>query len=328
MTFKDWVDESIERYQTQSLLRATKESGWAFWRGGMRRGIDQKIGSAIWDRGDWDVLVILDACRVDQMEAMRHEYDQLPYDVRAVWSNASTSIDWINRNFNDHPEHAKKTGYVTANPFASHNDPETRSADLTEEKLGHLELLYNHHWQDIGNGIETVPPEVVTDHGINAWRNRDELGIDRLVLHYLQPHEPFRSRPEWGNGESKLLKNLVSEGATAGSSVYPLLRAGEISLDEFWTVYQDNLRWVLDDVLDRLITNCEADIVLSADHGNGLGEWGSWQHPPGTVMPHVRRVPWVEVTGRDERTVDPDLHPTASVERSTQERLESLGYLE
>jgi len=68
--------------------------------------------------------------------------------------------------------------------------------------------------------------------------------------------------------------------------------------------------------------------VLSADHGNGLGEWGSWQHPPGTVMPHVRRVPWVEVTGRDERTVDPDLHPTASVERSTQERLESLGYLE
>lgn len=329
MTFHDWLAETKDRYHNQPPLQATKESARAFWRGGVRRTFDPWIGTPVWDRGDWEVLVILDACRVDQLQALAPEYNRLPDDVPAVWSNASASIDWIDRNFNQCPGDAKNAGYITANPFARHSDPDVRSADLCEQTVGHLELLYNEHWQDIGNGIETVPPEPVTDHAINAWRNRDELGIDRLVVHYMQPHEPFRSRPEWGNGNHKLLKNLVSDGATAGSSVYPRLQDGDIDLRKFWEAYQDNLEWVLDDVTDRLLENCEANIVVSADHGNGLGEWGSWHHPPGTVMPHVRRVPWLEVDGTDAETITPEVSavkPRTQTSEIADDQLEALGY--
>jgi hypothetical protein len=330
MTFGDWVSESVERFQTEPAPAAAKHSVRDFGRGIVRRTLDPMVGRPIWERGDWDVLLVLDACRVDLMQETIPEYDALPDQSDAVWSNASCSIDWIDRTFNNYPEQAKQTGYVTANPFVNHNAPDTRSADLTGDDFAYLDELHKTHWQDIGNGIETVPAEVLTDHAIQAWRDRDTHGFDQLVVHYMQPHEPFRSKPEWGNGDHKLLKNLVEEDAAAGSSIYPRLRAGEVSMEEFWDVYQDNLSWVLDDVVDRLLNNCDANIVLTSDHGNGLGDWWSWHHPPGRVMPPIRRVPWIEVDGVDHETVTPSLQDTAesdgTVERDVNDRLAALGY--
>lgn len=326
MTFYDWLHESVERYRTQNPVTATTASARAFSRGAIRRTIEPRLGQEVWEHGDWDVLVIMDACRVDQLQELSNEYECLPRSFNDVWSNASCSIDWIQRNFVKSDVNLDSVGYVTANPFADHNDPDSQSADLEDGTLGHLDLLYKSDWQDIGNGIETVPPQAVTDAAIRAWRDRKSLGIDRLVVHYMQPHEPFRSRPEWGNGDHKLLKNLVSDDAAAGSSVYPLLQEGEISLKEFWTVYQDNLRWVLDDISTRLLNNLDGEVVLSADHGNGLGEWGVWHHPPGGITPQIRKVPWITLACSDEKSVVPDGQPTETASPNVNQQLEALGY--
>jgi hypothetical protein len=215
--------------------------------------------------------------------------------------------------------------------------------------LAFFQQLYKTHWTDlnpedtasslheetgrakVGSGIATVPPEAVTDHAIEAWRNRESLGFDRLVVHYMQPHEPYRARPGWGSGDSNLLENLVDEDADAGASIWPQLQDGNISMTEFWKVYKDNLRWVLDDLSDRLLTNMDAEIVFTADHGNALGEWGEWHHPPGAIGPAVRRVPWVQVTGHDRRTVTPGedvlySEDSLSSEQDPESQLRALGY--
>lgn len=326
MTIVDWLTESRERFQTQPAGDATRQSVKAFWHGAIRRAVDPYVGRPIWDRGDWDVLVVMDAARVDMTRRAVRDYSRLPEEVQSVWSNASCSIDWIERTFNGYPAEAAKTGYVTANPFANHDEHETRSADLTSGQVGHLELLYKTHWQEVRDGIETVPPEAVTDHAIDTWRRRDELGIDRLVVHYMQPHEPFIARPEWGSGDSKLLKNLVENGAEAGSSVYPRVRAGDVSLDEFRRVYEQNHHWILEELVERLLPNVDGDMVLTADHGNGLGEWGSWHHPPGRVAPPVRKVPWIEVECEDRQTIVPDVGEEEIVDASTTDQLAALGY--
>lgn len=298
----------------------------AFVHGALRRA-DAQFGTPIWERGNWDILVILDGCRHDLWTEVATEYDSLPPASESVRSNASCSIDWIERNFNAYPDEAARTGYVTANPFAAHDDPNSQSADLTEGTVGFFDPLYKTHWTELSDGeIATVPPEVVTDHAIRTWRDRDELDIDRLVVHYMQPHEPYRSRPEWGSGNHKLLENLVDEDGEAGSSIWPAIRAGEIDIDEFWRVYQDNLRWVLDDVCTRLLSNCEGSVVLSSDHGNALGEWGEWHHPAGAVSPAVRRVPWATLECSDDQTVTPDWEPSNEVTASTKEQLAALGY--
>lgn len=325
MTFADWVRKTRERYRTEPPTKATVESANALRRGAQRR-VDHNIGRSIWERGDWDVLVILDATRCDLWDDVANEYG-LPTGEH-VWSNASTSIDWIRRNIANRPE-AKRAAYVTGNPFSNNDAPDAQSADLTDSDLAHFAPLYRSGWQDIGNGVWTIPPDVLTDHAIATWRLRDELGVERMVIHYMQPHQPFRG----GISHESTWKNLQAlalgeERGEHGAGVYDLLRRGEIDEAEVWTAYEDNLRWVLNDVTERLLTNLDAETVaISADHGNAMGEWGTWGHPPGELVPTARKVPWVTTDARDCRSVHPDtdLHE-ARATADTSEQLRALGY--
>lgn len=331
MTLQEWIDESIEKYRTQPPLAATRSSANAFRMGVQRRVGEHLIGRSIWAR-EWDVLIVLDACRTDLWRDVAPEYDLPEGDT--AWSNASCSIDWYRRNFTQMPERVadEQVGVVTANPFADHGAEHAKSADLRDVPLAHFRPLYETEWGQVETDppIETVPPERVTDHAIDAWRRRDELGIDRLVVHYMQPHEPFIERPEWSYqdpDDNPVLKNLVTDGYEAGTSPWQaMIDSGEVSVDEFWPVYQANLRWVLDDVTARLLCNLDADAVISADHGNGLGEWGEWHHPPGAIGPAVRRVPWVRVRATDEETIQPDVDTQDGVEATVENRLQALGY--
>jgi len=324
MTFADWLDETGERYRTQSPLAATRESAHEF-RMGLQRRVGSRLGKSIWGRGDWDVLVVLDACRNDMWNEVYAEYDRLERSS-GVWSNASCSIDWIVRNFNEHPEQARRAGYVTGNPFAHHTAPEARSADLSEEDLAHFAPLYKSEWTALDGGpVETIPPKVLTDHAIDAWRRRDKLGMDRLIIHYMQPHQPFRSKPEWEK-IGKNLKNLVDDRGMAGACAWQRARRGEVDTDELWAAALDNLHWVLDDVTERLLPNIDGTVALTADHGNAMGEWGEWAHPPGAISPAVRTVPWVALECVDDRTVTPDVESNDG-RAAAEDQLEALGYL-
>lgn len=329
MTFADWVEMSKELYREESPLKASKKSAMGLRNGAFRR-VGQHIGRSIWERDDWDVLVILDACRYDLWDEVAGDRYDLPTGNH-VWSNASCSIDWILRNIKQHPERQQSLSYVTSNPFADHSTKSARSADLADENLGHFLPLYKTHWQDLhGGDIATVPPEDVTDHAIQTWRERSDLGIDRMIVHYMQPHEPYITKPEWGDGDSKLLSNLVDSDKEAGSSVWPRVENGEVPVEELWQANVDNLQWVLDDVVDRLLENMAADVRITSDHGNALGEWGEWHHPPGAIGPAVRKVPWIAVEGADNRAVNPgvDVQKTGTQNQTgADERLKALGYL-
>lgn len=322
MTLADWLAESRGRFERESPLTATKGTVAALNRG-LKRRTAAKIGRSIWSR-DWDVLVILDACRTDLMADVSDEYECLPEGIPTVWSNAACSIDWINRNLAAHPEKIRDVGYVTANPFTDHDAPDVRSADLTDSDFGELRKLYKSEWGPVnGSPVETVAPTAMTDQAIDTWRHGD---VDKMIVHYMQPHQPFRSKPEWED-IGKNLKNLAHEDGMAGACAWQRARNGEIPVDELWEAYRDNLRWVMDDVTERLLTNVDGTVVLSADHGNAMGEWGEWGHPSSAISPAVRRVPWVTVDAVDEQTVTPDVSGAESaVDAATSDQLEALGY--
>lgn len=342
MTLSRWLKDTAQRYRSQPLTLATLKSAYKLRMGAQRR-VASWVGTPVWDR-EWDVLVILDACRPDQMAAVLDEYGQLPDEAATHWSRGSCSFDWIDRTFNDHPQAAARAGYVTANAFTNHDTPTQPSADLTEDDLAFLKRLYKSHWQDVtpdgdaqqthadtgrakvGSAIATVPPEPVTDHAIAAWRDRDQHDMDRLVIHYMQPHEPYRAHPEWGSGDSKALENLVDEKPETAESLWPQALNGTISHKALWQAGVANLRWVLDDVTERLLPNCEATVAISADHGNAMGEWGEWHHPPGALGPQVRRVPWLTVEATDSRSIEPDTDGAETVNASTDTQLKALGY--
>jgi len=121
---------------------------------------------------DWDVLVILDACRADVFEetADLEAFD----DYRRVVSRGSHSSEWIRRNFGSGS--FGDIVYVSANPHTN----------LVAHDAFHdiLELWDTHYDEERGT---VLPADVV-----KAARDADETYPDkRLIVHFMQPHGPL-----------------------------------------------------------------------------------------------------------------------------------------
>lgn len=293
-------------------------------------------GVPIWER-DWDVLCLLDACRTDLMRRVAAEDDYPflpdPQGLESVWSVGSQSAEWMDETFApEYQTEMASTAYVTGNPFSAqaceHMELSGDALPLDPADFGVLHEAWRDRW--VHADISTIPPGPLTDAAIDLWRRRDALGVDRLIVHYMQPHAPYRSRPEWfyGNADLDGWGVISGEEGGVGEGLWQNAEMGDLRREELWAAYRDNLHWVLDDVW-RLLENCAADVVLTSDHGNAHGEWGVWSHPPGVSLPALRRVPWVELEGHDARTCDPDpvdLSRDRTDGIEAEERLVALGY--
>lgn len=318
MSWRDWVKNVRWTANNESLEKALWAAGQELWQGFLRRSAGWAVtGTPIWAY-DWEVLCIVDGCRLDVISEVgeTETYPWLPAEPSYITSAGGNSPEWLNRNFApEFSEQLQMTGYVTANPFS--DPPPNR-----HEQWPHLpldssdfallrEVFKTEPQHEIGDG-GSVAPSDVTKHAIDVWRNREQFGVKRLIVHYMQPHAPFRSRPDWSEG--------------LGDNPWNRLRDGKISAEDLWGAYRDNLHWVLESI-DVLSRNCEAKIVLSSDHGNAMGEWGVYGHPPGTPVPAVRRVPWIELAGTDEMNYQPDLDVSCSdPQEDIPGQLEALGY--
>ena len=295
----DHADRLVELYRSGGIRNVARGvSTWAVTSPSVKRIRAQATrfgGESVWDR-DWDVLCILDACRVDLFREVVGKSD-------AMTSVASTSRTWVNRTFGD--RELDSIGYITGNPY-------WEQLDVDAFGYFHVEGPTVTDFE-----VETVPPRPLSERAMDVWRRRDELGIDKLVVHFMQPHAPFRSKPEW-------FERARGTSSWSGN-IWDRLRNDEFALEEVWEAYADNLAWVMDDGIDPLIHNCDAAIALSADHANAIGEWGIYGHPLGCPIRAVREVPWKVIDGTDERTIDPNIHEKETAV-DVEAHLSALGY--
>lgn len=258
--------------------------------------------SHIWrKRDDWDVICILDACRLKQLESV------LDREVPSVSSGVSMSRPWYDLTFNsDSTPDLSNVGLITGNPWAS-------ILDFDRFAYAHFEEVSMTEY-----GIETVNPTSISERAVDVWRNRDELGVEKLIVHYMQPHVPLRSRPEW------FQKYLGKDNW--GGSVMRKMATGEIDRDEFSEAYEDNTYWVFEDGVDILTNNCSGDIVVTADHSTGFGEWGVYGHPPYIPFGFIQKVPWLSIESRDTHSIDGTIDES-SQEVDIEQQLAALGYM-
>lgn len=257
---------------------------------------------------DWDVLIILDACRADMLEQVAKEYDFLPGSVPTVRSLASASKPWMEQNFTEeYRSEIARTTYVTGNPYSAE--------ELDSHDLQMLDEVWKYGWdQEIG----TVPARRITDRAIRLSR---EERPNRMILHYMQPHFPSIPKP-LADGIN------LDQFGDGWNSVWRRLKEGSLESGEIWESYVMNLKYVLDD-LELLLENLAAEnVVISADHGNSFGKWGTYGHPPGIPTTELRKVPWVRTTARDTHSYQQEnVEERSEVSEDTVEsRLEALGY--
>lgn len=283
-------------------------------------------GTNVFDK-DWDVLIILDACRVDALEEVSDEYQFISVDD-SITSVGSTSFEWMNYTFhNRNIGEIKHTAHVTGNGYTDrvlNENGHTGNAAMpfgpsnyntvSHDDFGYIEELWRADFEEpsrwtVGNGTTRTHPRYTTERAISAGRERDS---ERLIVHYMYPHDPFPLADD-----PDLLRP------------FDALRAGTISRDEAWNEYLDHLRFVLDEV-ELLLENMDAnDVVITADHGEAFGEYGFYRHVIGCPIPCMREVPWVTTSAEDKGTCIPKApEPETETESvSVENRLEDLGYL-
>lgn len=298
MSLTDWLRESKQRYQ-QDGAEGLRESARELHVGAARRlEWVYDPGEPIWTR-EWDLLIVLDAARYDLMTEVVDEYDYIE-TLEPFYSAASQSARWMQINFApEYHEQIRETIYVTGNPRT-----QKHLADPTQ--FQYFDDVWTYAWDD---DRRTILPGPITDRAIALHR---EHRPERMILHYMQPHYP-----------------MVQEPFDGDEKVWNLLRDGKVEYDEVWRRYRDNLRYALD-ALPTVLNNVDAEnVVITADHGNLLGELGLYGHFGRVPHPNLRKVPWARATATDSGEYTPEIEPpgTDVAADDVEKRLGDLGYL-
>jgi len=264
---------------------------------------------------DWDTLIILDACRYDMFERIVDLRGQLESRI----SRGSATAEFLVANFDG--RELLDTVYVTANPQFYRNRHR-----IDTDLHAVIDVWDDEGWDD---QYGTVLPETVADTALDA---AEEFPNKRHIVHFMQPHYPFLT------DETEFDKGHLEGEETEAGNVWTQLMEGRLNVDA-GTVeshYNENLQRVLPSV-ERLTSELSGKTVITADHGNMLGEraWPvpirEWGHPRGIYTPELVKVPWLVVAGETRREIVAGRGTDADVETPDDmvaERLRQLGYAE
>jgi hypothetical protein len=296
-------------YSAEQLQKGLRDPGmalqefnrlWYIWGNESRYNDD---GFYIFEE-DWDNLIILDACRYDEFA----DRSNLPGDLTKRESVASMTHEWVRANFEDRD--CTDTVYVSANGQYL-NDRENHGGRVYE----FVGLIEDTHRHGSGEG-KFCPPELVTERAIEV---AEEFPNKRLLIHYLQPHNPYLG-PSGADFEYH-------------QSLDKTMKRSPVSEVTLRDAYRENLDRVLKEV-ETLFDHLRGKTVVTSDHGELLGEREfpipvkRYGHARGIYMPELVEVPWLEFSNppRKETVAEEPNHELEYDETAVEEHLRDIGY--
>lgn len=272
---------------------------------------------------DWDFLIILDACRYDYFEKVYDQY--LKGDLKKVNSVGSDTPDWLTGTFKD-GEAYKDVIYISANPFVN-----SKGVEFVED-FDASQLFYKvfNVWEWKFNfNYMTVLPEVL---GKASRLAKARYPNNPQIVHFMQPHWPYLGKdpldeafpgPLTQAWEEEKNKNIFDRIGGAfenfAKSLLGELRVRRIKdalnlrrpdpeelfawkygVDTLREAYEENLHLVLEEVV-KFVDRVPGEIVVTADHGEFLGEDNLFSHQSWSDSPILREIPWLRVEGKKDK---------------------------
>lgn len=294
------------------------------------RGINDILGERIntVDGGkmadrDWDVLIILDACRYDAFE----DCISMDGELTKEQSVAPETRSFLEENFSGEELH--DTVYVSANP----NVPTV----IPSETFHSVVPVWKNEWDE---ELGTVLPSTVTKF---ARKAAEEYPQKRLIVHYNQPHQPFVGE----EGREFMFEhdlrgiNALSNRRGLSDKLYYALTYGllDVSDERIRELYEENLNTVLDSVYE-LLNDIKGKAIITSDHGELLGDrvgvlpMKGYGHPTQLHVRKLLEVPWFEVPYDQRRKVQAE--PRDATNRvdmqedgeEVKQKLRDLGYMQ
>jgi len=214
---------------------------------------------------DWDVLIVLDACRSDYFKKV----NDLKGRFMELEVESCDTLTWLTMNF----PYKYPYVYVSANPFC--NSRIKVGSFLGGEHFKKVIDVWKWGWDE---RLMTVPPSRVTRSALPY------ICKERTIVHYIQPHFPSigRIRITFEAWKPNPLDTVIEE------KTYPRSYPPASLVRE---AYEENLRIVLDEVKNNLLPKIPVDrkVVITSDHGELLGEYGYFFHPV-IDDPRIKRI--------------------------------------
>jgi len=251
---------------------------------------------------DWDIMIVLDACRYDYFKAIKPH--AVPATSEGIWT-----MEWLTKTF---PDYYNDIVYVSGNAYCS-NVP---TMDVTLKSVVsfhgtkhffHVVNAWDYAWDD---KLKLINPKGVLECAEIAIQLHKKK---KLIIHLMQPHLPFVTctmpqtkkdippfRDKLTDQQTKDKKKLCEMGDIwwwinyldknniTDTFAYLYLKGGPKAITK---AYMDNLNYVMKyvDMFTKKYSNKK--IVITADHGNYLGEDGHYgHHPPRSKI--LTTVPW------------------------------------
>lgn len=305
---------------------------------------------SIWEK-DWDLLILVDACRKDLMDVVAPEYEYI-YSINEYTSPGSCTPEWLKDSFGqEYESNLSETAYVTGNPNSIRAFPYNYPSKC--DCGNNLNPSYSSKYYDgehicgsCGNMIEgdrevpvqilrevwrekwdneygTILPRPITDVAIKTARQQDP---ENMIIHYMQPHHPFISSPKLDQGFQIVNENKSPEKMS--KTIWEKLDDNEVIKDIVWREYKNNLEFVLDEI-ELLVKNIQYDsAVITTDHGNAIGEYSLYGHFKNLPISCLVDVPWCTIKVEDKNNYQPNINYD-DINRTTarvESQLEDLGY--
>lgn len=165
--------------------------------------------------GDWDVLLILDACRYDAFERRVESF--LRGDLSKARSPGSSTPDFLDSTFD---RQLDNTVYISANPFVTSDEDTGVVGPETFDKV--VEVYAEHTDEALG----AVPPAQMNRSILSALQTHKSK---RVIGHYIQPHIPFLTE-----GKLSAPENFVLRDPNPDSVVGKLRNEVDSQLKSLW----------------------------------------------------------------------------------------------
>ena len=227
---------------------------------------------------NWDNLIILDACRYDVLREVMGEDKDIGYRV----SRGSSTLEWVRENFTNRKH--DDIVYVTANPWLNR---------LAADSFHKIISVWKDGWDD---NLNTVHPKTMTEYAKKAAK---EYPDKRLIIHYMQPHQPYI--------EKYNLPAIMSVDYVRPKELIGQSERGNYGPLAVWDAYKRSLEATLPHVF-ALINELKGRTVISADHGELFGKkilfFTFTGHYWGIRVPELVEVPWVVFEGEERKRIE------------------------
>jgi len=241
---------------------------------------------------DWDILIILDACRVDMFETYSLpiilkgiKFDRVNYKYERVVSEGTCTIEWFVKTFD---KELKNVVYLSNNPIIGKYRLHVQSRENFKYFQDLIEC-FNFSYEPMGYGLH-FRPEHAFDTLLKCLKKSSNL---KFIIHLYQPHAPYVF--------DKLIAEIYVKDFFKGDvDFWKFVQQGLIPIERVVKAYIKNLLFVTFVILEYFPKLKNLKILISSDHGELFGEHGFFNHPCpknlGKAEEIIKLVPLLELT--------------------------------